>query len=205
MNGSVDMMGALTGLGGSTYRSYAPYADAPEEGEFDWGCEKPCHGTCSRCGVHCNEIAAFGDRNHSGGNARSTEEDMRELAVSLALGALTGAITGGLGAKLASGFPKAAEAVGKIPLTDWAKVGLFNTGDGILGCFLYAMTDGDMSGEEKLAYAFSPGHMVIDFVGGAAMYGRSKILPKIREKLPWNKTKGGGVEGGMVLLEGANI
>ena len=67
------------------------------------------------------------------------------------------------------------------------------------------MTDGDMSGEEKLAYAFSPGHMVIDFVGGAAMYGRSKILPKIREKLPWNKTKGGGVEGGMVLLEGANI
>ena len=37
MNGSVDMMGALTGLGGSTYRNYAPYADAPEEGKFDWG------------------------------------------------------------------------------------------------------------------------------------------------------------------------
>ena len=75
----------------------------------------------------------------------------------------------------------------------------------MLGCFLYAMTDGDMSGEEKMAYAFSPEHMAMDFVGGAAMYGRSKILPKIREKLPWNKTKGGGVEGGMVLLEGANI
>lgn len=37
VNGSVDMMGALTGLGGSTYRNYAPYAGAPEEGEFDWG------------------------------------------------------------------------------------------------------------------------------------------------------------------------
>ena len=77
--------------------------------------------------MHCNEISAFGDRNHSRGNARSTEEDMRELAVSLALGALTVAITGGLGAKLASGFPKAAEAVGKIPLSNWEKVGLFNT------------------------------------------------------------------------------
>ena len=30
VNGSVDMMGALMGLGGSTYRNYAPYADAPE-------------------------------------------------------------------------------------------------------------------------------------------------------------------------------
>ena len=154
--------------------------------------------------MHCNEISAFGDRNHSSENARSTEEAMRDVTVSLALGALTGAITGGLVAKLASGFPKAAKAVGKIPMTDWAKVGLFNTGDGIL-CFLYAMTDGGMSGEEKLAYAFSPEHMAMDFVGGAAMYGMSKILPKIREKLPWNKTKGGGVEGGMVLLEGANI
>ena len=37
VNGSVDMMGALTGLGDSTYRSYAPYADAPEEGECNWG------------------------------------------------------------------------------------------------------------------------------------------------------------------------
>ena len=117
---------------------------------------------------------------------------MRELAVSLALGALTGAITGGLGAKLTSAFPKAAEAVGKIPMADWAKVGLFNTGDGILGCFLYAMTDGGMSGEEKMAYAFSPEHMAMDFVGGAAMHGRSKILPKIREKLPWNKISNEG-------------
>ncbi len=57
------------------------------------------------------------------------------------------------------------------------------------------MTDGGMSGEEKMAYAFSPEHMAMDFVGGAAMHGRSKILPKIREKLPWNKTKGWGVEG----------
>lgn len=102
-------------------------------------------------------------------------------------GALTGAITGDLGAKLTSAFPKAAEAVGKIPLTDWAKVGLFNTGDGILGRMVYAVADGNMSVEEKFAYAFSPEHMAMDFLGGAAMYGMSKVLPKIREKLPWNK------------------
>ena len=161
--------------------------------------------------MHCNEPSASGDRNHSRGgadgsgigaisatvtgatrdycrgNARSTEEDMRELAVSLASGALTGAITGGLGAKLASAFPKAAKVVEKIPLADWVKVGLFNTGDGILGRFVYAVADGNMSVEEKFAYAFSPEHMAMDFVGGAAMYGMSKAVPKVREKLPWNK------------------
>ena len=112
---------------------------------------------------------------------------MKDVAVSMVSGALTGAITGGLVAKLTSAFPKAAEAVGKIPLADWAKVGLFNTGDGILGRMVYAVADGNMSVEEKFAYAFSPEHMAMDFLGGAAMYGMSKVLPKVREKLPWNK------------------
>ena len=120
---------------------------------------------------------------------------MRELAVSLASGALTGAITGGLGAKLASAFPKAAKVVEKIPLADWVKVGLFNTGDGILGRFVYAVADGNMSVEEKFAYAFSPEHMAMDFVGGAAMYGMSKAVPKVREKLPWNKISNEGGTG----------
>lgn len=52
---------------------------------------------------------------------------------------------------------------------------------------VYAVADGNMSVEEKFAYAFSPEHMAMDFLGGAAMYGMSKVLPKIREKLPWNK------------------
>lgn len=213
VNGSVDMMGALTGLGGSTYRNYAPYADAPEEGEFDWGgfarnlvmglavgaaCIAmslllPGIGTIAagalmRAGigaVSASVAGAVGD--YSSGNVRSTEEVIRDVAVSMVSGALTGAITGGLGAKLTSAFPKAAEAVGKIPLADWAKAGLFNTGDGILGRMVYAVADGNMSVEEKFAYAFSPEHMAMDFLGGAAMYGMSKVLPKIREKLPWNK------------------
>ena len=213
VNGSVDMMGALTGLGGSTYRNYAPYADAPEEGEFDWGgfarnlvmglavgaaCIAmslllPGIGTIAAGAlmgagigaVSASVAGAVGD--YSSGNVRSTEEVIRDVAVSMVSGALTGAITGGLGAKLTSAFPKAAEAVGKIPLADWAKAGLFNTGDGILGRMVYAVADGNMSVEEKFAYAFSPEHMAMDFLGGAAMYGMSKVLPKIREKLPWNK------------------
>ena len=213
VNGSVDMMGALTGLGGSTYRNYAPYADAPEEGEFDWGgftrnlvmglavgaaCIAmslllPGIGTIAAGAlmgagigaVSASVAGAVGD--YSSGNVRSAEEAIRDVAVSMVSGALTGAITRGLGAKLASAFPKAAEAVGKIPLADWAKAGLFNTGDGILGRMVYAVADGNMSVEEKFAYAFSPEHVAMDFLGGAAMYGMSKVLPKIREKLPWNK------------------
>ena len=213
VNGSVDMMGALTGLGGSTYINYAPYADAPEEGEFDWvglatnlimglavgaaciamsfllpGIGTIAAGALMGAGigaVSASVAGAVGD--YSSGNVRSTEEAMRDVAVSMVSGALTGAITGGLGAKLASAFPKAAKVVEKIPLADWVKVGLFNTGDGILGRFVYAMADGNLSVEEKFAYAFSPEHMGMDFLGGAAMYGMSKVLPKVREKLPWNK------------------
>ncbi len=159
VNGSVDMMGALTGLGGSTYINYAPYADAPEEGEFDRGgfvrnlvmglavgaaCIAmsfllPGIGTIAAgalMGAGMGAISATvagAASDYGSGNVRSTEEAIRDVAVSMVSGALTGAITGGLGAKLASAFPKAAEAVGKIPLADWAKVGLFNTGDGILG------------------------------------------------------------------------
>lgn len=192
VNGSVDMMGGLRGLGESTYRSYALYADAPEEVEFDWGgfarnlimgfavgaaCIAmsfllPGIGTIAAealmwagMGVISETVAgAVGD--YSSGNVRSTEEAIRDVAVSMVSGALTGAITGGLGAKLASGFPKAAEAVGKIPMADWAKVELFNMGDGILGRFVYAMADGNMSVEEKLAYAFSLERMGMDFLGG---------------------------------------
>ena len=52
---------------------------------------------------------------------------------------------------------------------------------------VYAVADGNMSVEEKFAYAFSPEYMAMDFLGGVAMYGMSKVLSKIREKLPWNK------------------
>ena len=218
VNGSVDMTGGLTGLGGSTYRNYAPYADAPEEGEFDWvglatnlimglavgaaciamsfllpGIGTIAAGALMGAGigaVSASVAGAVGD--YSSGNVRSTEEAMRDVAVSMVSGALTGAITGGLGAKLASAFPKAAKVVEKIPLADWVKVGLFNTGDGILGRFVYAMADGDLSVEEKFAYAFSLERMGMDFLGGAAMYGMSKVLPKVREKLPWNKISNEG-------------
>ena len=214
VNGSVDMMALLRDWEAvHTDRNYAPYADAPEEGEFDWGgfarnlvmglavgaaCIAmslllPGIGTIAAGAlmgagigaVSASVAGAVGD--YSSGNVRSAEEAIRDVAVSMVSGALTGAITGGLGAKLTSAFPKAAEAVGKIHLADWAKVGLLNTGDGILGRMVYAVADGNMSVEEKFAYAFSPEHMAMDFLGGAAMYGMSKVLPKVREKLPWNK------------------
>ncbi len=106
VNGSVDMMGALTGLGGSTYRNYAPYADAPEEGEFDWGgfarnlvmglavgaaCIAmslllPGIGTIAAGAlmgagigaVSASVAGAVGD--YSSGNVRSTEEVIRDVA-----------------------------------------------------------------------------------------------------------------------------
>ena len=37
VNGSVDMLGKMTGLAGTVYQKYDPFEDAPQEGEFDWG------------------------------------------------------------------------------------------------------------------------------------------------------------------------
>ena len=174
VNGSVDMTGGLTGLGGSTYRNYAPYADAPEEGEFDWGgfarnlvmglavgaaCIAmslllPGIGTIAAGAlmgagmgaISATVAGAVGD--YSSGNVRSTEEAIRDVAIA----AISGAITGAVGVK----FP------GMNRLVE----GGVDTTVATVERAAYAALDGDMTLEEKLAYIFDPGQMAVDFVTG---------------------------------------
>ena len=174
VNGSVDMMDVLTGLGGSTYRNYAPYADAPEEGEFDWGgfarnlvmglavgaaCIAmslllPGIGTIAAGAlmgagigaISASVAGAVGD--YSSGNVRSAEEAIRDMAIA----AISGAITGAVGVK----FP------GMNRLVE----GGVDTTVAIAERAAYAALDGDMTLKEKLAYVFDPGQMAVDFVTG---------------------------------------
>ena len=198
VNGSVDMTGGLTGLGGSTYRNYAPYADAPEEGEFDWGgfarnlvmglavgaaCIAmslllPGIGTIAAGAlmgagigaVSASVAGAAGD--YSSGNVRSTEEAIRDVAIA----AISGAITGAVGVK----FP------GMNRLVE----GSVDTTVATVERAAYAALDGDMTLEEKLAYIFDPGQMAVDFVTGVVI---GEAVDGIGNKLPsgWFKGQGG--------------
>ena len=198
VNGSVDMTGGLTGLGGSTYRNYAPYADAPEEGEFDWGgfarnlvmglavgaaCIAmslllPGIGTIAAGAlmgagmgaISATVAGAVGD--YSSGNVRSTEEAIRDVAIA----AISGAITGAVGVK----FP------GMNRLVE----GGVDTAVATVERAAYAALDGDMTLEEKLAYIFDPGQMAVDFVTGVLI---GEAVDGIGKKLPsgWFKGKGG--------------
>ena len=200
VNGSVDMTGRLTGLGGSTYRNYAPYADAPEEGEFDWGgfarnlvmglavgaaCIAmslllPGIGTIAAGAlmgagmgaISASVAGAVGD--YSSGNVRSTEEAIRDVAIA----AISGAITGAVGVK----FP------GMNRLVE----GGVDTTVATVERAAYAALDGDMTLEEKLAYIFDPGQMAVDFVTGVLI---GEAVDGIGKKLPsaWFK-KGFGKE-----------
>ena len=189
VNGSVDMTGGLTGLGGSTYRNYAPYADAPEEGEFDWGgfarnlvmglavgaaCIAmslllPGIGTIAAGAlmgagmgaISASVAGAVGD--YSSGNVRSTEEAIRDVAIA----AISGAITGAVGVK----FP------GMNRLVE----GGVDTAVATVERAAYAALDGDMTLEEKLAYIFDPGQMAVDFVTGVLI---GEAVDGIGKKLP---------------------
>ena len=198
VNGSVDMTGGLTGLGGSTYRNYAPYADAPEEGEFDWGgfarnlvmglavgaaCIAmsfllPGIGTIAAGAlmgagmgaISASVAGAVGD--YSSGNVRSTEEAIRDVVIA----AISGAITGAVGVK----FP------GMNRLVE----GGVDTTVATVERAAYAALDGDMTLEEKLAYVFDPGQMAVDFVTGVLI---GEAVDGIGNKLPggWFKGQGG--------------
>ncbi len=200
VNGSVDMMGALTGLGGSTYRNYASYADAPEEGEFDWdGFTRNLAiglGVVAVCAIGAAiSIATFGAGSilagafigagiraisatvagaagdYSSGNVRSTGEAIRDVAIS----AISGAITGAVGVK----FP------GMNRLVE----GGVDTAVATVERAAYAALDGDMTLKEKLAYIFDPGQMAVDFVTGVLI---GEAVDGIGKKLPsgWFKWTG---------------
>ena len=205
VNGSVDMTGGLTGLGGSTYRNYAPYADAPEEGEFDWagftrnlaiglGVVAVCAigavisiatfragsilaGAFIGAGIGALSTTAI----KSGeeiltGNVRSAKEAIRDVGIS----AISGAVTGAIGVK----FP------GAHCFTE----GVVDAGVLSFERLAYAAFDESMSWQEKLAYAFHPGQMAVDFVTGVLI---GEAVDGIGKKLPsgWFKDKGGSKGG----------
>ena len=201
INGSVDMLGRTSGICARTYRNYAPYDDAPEEGEFDWGgfARNLAIGLAvvAVCAVGAAiSIATFGAGSilagamigatigavsatvsgaagdYSSGNVRSVEEAGRDLLISTASGFITGAV--------AAKFPGAHCFV----------EGAVDTGVSALGRLAYAAFDDSMPWEEKLAYAFDPGRMMADFVTGVVI---GKAVKWLWGKLPF-KGKGGDAD-----------
>ena len=180
INGSVDMLGRTSGICARTYRNYAPYDDAPEEGEFDWGgfARNLAIGLAvvAVCAVGAAiSIATFGAGSilagamigatigavsatvsgaagdYSSGNVRSVEEAGRDLLISTASGFITGAIAA------------------KFPGAHYFVEGAVDTGVSALERLAYAAFDDSMPWEEKLSYAFHPGQLAADFVTGVVI------------------------------------
>ena len=180
INGSVDVLGRTSGICARTYRNYAPYDDAPEEGEFDWGgfARNLAIGLAvvAVCAVGAAiSIATFGAGSilagamigatigavsatvsgaagdYSSGNVRSVEEAGRDLLISTASGFITGAIAA------------------KFPGAHYFVEGAVDTGVSALERLAYAAFDDSMPWEEKLSYAFHPGQLAADFVTGVVI------------------------------------
>ena len=196
VNGSVDMLGKMTGLAGTVYQKYDPFEDAPKEGEFDWGGFARNLVKGLAVGAACIALAVFlpgigtvvagalfgagmgaisasvvgAVNDYSSGNVRSLGEATRDMEISM----VTGAITGAIGAAF--------------PALNWAGEGLVDVGSGILTRGMYALLNPDMSIDEKLAYVFDLEQMGVDFVTGVAIHFVFKGVLAVREKLPWNKS-----------------
>ena len=196
VNGSVDMLGKMTGLAGTVYQKYDPFEDAPKEGEFDWGGFARNLVMGLAVGAACIALAVFlpgigtvvagalfgagmgaisasvvgAVNDYSSGNVRSLGEATRDMEISM----VTGAITGAIGAAF--------------PALNWAGEGLVDVGSGILTRGMYALLNPDMSIDEKLAYVFDLEQMGVDFVTGVAIHFVFKGVLAVREKLPWNKS-----------------
>ena len=195
VNGSVDMLGKMTGLAGTVYQKYDPFEDAPQEGEFDWGGFARNLVMGLAVGASCIALAVFlpgigtvaagalfgagmgaisasvagAVSDYSSGNVRSLGEATKDMVISM----ITGAITGAIGAAF--------------PAMKWFGEGLIDVGSGILTRGMYALLNPDMSTEKKLAYVFDLKQMGVDFITGVAMHFAFKGVSAVREKLPWNK------------------
>ena len=204
VNGSVDMLGRRTGLAGTVYQGYAPFEDAPQKGEFDWGGFARNLVMGLAVGAACIALAVFlpgigavaagalfgagmgaisasvagAVSDYSSGNVRSLGEATKDTVISM----ITGAVTGAIGAAF--------------PAIKWFGEGLIDVGSGILTRGMYALLNPDMSADEKLAYVFDLKQMGVDFITGVAMHFAFKGVSAVREKLPWNK---GGIYSGDLM------
>ena len=194
VNGSVDMLGKMTGLAGTVYQKYDPFEDAPQEGEFDWGGFARNLVMGLAVGAACIALAVFlpgigtvaagalfgagmgaisasvvgAVNDYSSGNVRSLGEATGDMVISM----VTGAITGAIGAAF--------------PALNWLGEGLVDVESGILTRGMYALLNPDMSIDEKLAYVFDLEQIGVDFVTGVAMHFAFKGVSKI---LNGNSTK----------------
>ena len=188
VNGSVDMLGKMTGLAGTVYQKYDPFEDAPQEGEFDWGGFARNLVMGFAVGAACIALAVFlpgigtvaagalfgagmgaisasvvgAVNDYSSGNVRSLGEATRDMVISM----VTGAITGAIGAAF--------------PALNWVGEGLVDLGSGVLTRGMYALVDSNMSIEEKLAYAFDWKQMGADFLTGVAIHFVFKGIDELR-------------------------
>ena len=188
VNGSVDMLGKMTGLAGTVYQKYDPFEDAPQEGEFDWGGFARNLVMGLAVGAACIALAVFlpgigtvaagalfgagmgaisasvvgAVNDYSSGNVRSLGEATRDMVISM----VTGAITGAIGAAF--------------PALNWVGEGLVDLGSGVLTRGMYALVDSNMSIEEKLAYAFDWKQMGADFLTGVAIHFVFKGIDELR-------------------------
>ena len=173
VNGSVDILGRLTSLAGSSYQEYEPYEDAPKKGEFDWvgftrnlamglvvgaacialavflpGIGAVAAGALFGAGMGAISASVVGAVNdYSSGNVRSLGEATRDMLISAAAGSFTGA------------------CVVSAPL-----LGLFSSeiyaGVSLTGRAAWAIGDGSMTSEEKKAYIFDRNRIAVDFFVG---------------------------------------
>ena len=188
VNGSVDMLGKMTGLAGTVYQKYDPFEDAPQKGEFDWGGFARNLVMGLAVGAACIALAVFlpgigtvaagalfgagmgaisasvvgAVNDYSSGNVRSLGEATRDMVISM----VTGAITGAIGAAF--------------PALNWVGEGLVDLGSGVLTRGMYALVDSNMSIEEKLAYAFDWKQMGADFLTGVAVHFVFKGIDELR-------------------------
>ena len=188
VNGSVDMLGKMTGRAGTVYQKYDPFEDAPQEGEFDWGGFARNLVMGLAVGAACIALAVFlpgigtvaagalfgagmgaisasvvgAVNDYSSGNVRSLGEATRDMVISM----VTGAITGAIGAAF--------------PALNWVGEGLVDLGSGVLTRGMYALVDSNMSIEEKLAYAFDWKQMGADFLTGVAIHFVFKGIDELR-------------------------
>ena len=174
VNGSVDMLGKMTGLAGTVYQKYDPFEDAPKEGEFDWGGFARNLVMGLAVGAACIALAVFlpgigtvaagallgagmgaicqtaykASEEWESGNVRGTEEALRDVIISTVSGGFTGACV--------VAFPVTALFSGEI----YAVVSL-------TGRVAWAFGDSSMTKDEKKAYIFDLNQMIVDFSIGA--------------------------------------
>ena len=213
VNGSVDMLGKMTGLAGTVYQKYDPFEDAPQKGEFDWGGFARNLVMGLAVGAACIALAVFlpgigavaagalfgagmgaicqtvykANEEWESGNVRSAQEALKDVAISAVAGGFTGACV--------VAFPVTALFSGEI-----------FAGVSLTGRAAWALGDGSMSKAEKMAYVFDMNQMTVDFSIGAliGMLVPGAAARKVIRDAERNRIKSAGKISSEAIKSGSN-